>query len=113
MTLQKYKRPQKLPSTTVKVKVGCGTLYVTVSRDDGRIVEVFATIGKAGQCALAQNEALMRSITSGLKYGVPIDEYISQLKGIRCPAPYMLGTDQEALSCPDAIAKVLEAESTS
>jgi hypothetical protein len=45
----------------------------------------------------------------GLKYGIPIAEYIKEFEGIRCPAMGYEGNEQ-VLSCADAIAKVLKEE---
>src|SRR3990167_3142846 len=109
--MEKYKRPKLINSKTIKIITGCGTLYVTIGRDNGNIVEVFANLGKAGSCAKAQNEALTRSISLGLKYGIPIEEYVKELIGIRCPTPTLIGNpDEEILSCSDAIVKVLKNE---
>lgn len=100
----KKSRPKNLLGSTVRVETGCGNLYITVNHEDGKgIFEVFATLGKAGGCATVQNEALTRSITLGLRFGIPVSEFVRQLKGIRCPSPNL-----ETLSCADAIAKALE-----
>lgn len=101
-------RPRVLPGRTIKVKTGCGSLYVTVSLNNEHPVEVFATLGKAGGCSNCQNEALTRAVTLGLKYGVPVEEVVKELRGIRCPNPNLWPEDERALSCADGIAKVLE-----
>ena len=58
---------------------------------------------------------MIRGIFVGLKYGVPVDEYIKEFEFIRCQSPAMdfnpvLGDSVEVLSCSDAIAKVLKRE---
>lgn len=102
----KETRPKVLESTTTRVKTGCGNLYVIISHNGKDPLEIFASLGKAGGCATCQNEALTRSITLGLKYGIPIGEFITELRNLRCPNPFP-GEDG-VLSCADGIAKVLE-----
>jgi len=103
-------RPRALPSCTHKVRVGCGNLYITVTSNEESIVEVFAMLGKSGGCSMCQNEALCRSISIGLRSGVPVDSYVKTLKGIGCPNPIHGENGHTALSCPDAVGKVLELE---
>lgn len=92
----------------MKVKTGCGNLYITVNVNGDRPIEVFARLGKAGGCSNVQNEALTRAISLGLKNDVPIKEIVDELKGLQCPNPSMFPKDERILSCPDGIAKVLE-----
>jgi len=107
--MQKRERPKSLPSITTRTETGCGHLYVRVSQDEeGKPFEVFATLGKAGNCATCQNEALTRAITLGLRYGIPVEEYVKELTGIRCPSPYLYPKEEATLSCADAIAQVLK-----
>ena len=101
-------RPEILNGKTVRMKTGCGNLYVTVNLNGGKPVEVFARLGKAGGCSNCQNEALARAVSLGLKYGVPVKGYVNELKGLQCPNPNMFPKEDRILSCPDAIAKVLE-----
>ena len=105
--MQKIKRPKVLQGISREVKVGCGSLYVTMGAMDGKIIEVIAILGKAGGCAIAQNEALGRAISLGLRYGVPLSEYIEQLKDIRCPSPHMFPREEMCLSCADGFAIAL------
>lgn len=106
---QKLKRPKVTEGTTTRIKTGCGYLYITIGRDGENIIEVLAVLGKAGGCARAQGEAITRSLSLGLKYGVPIEEYIKEFDNIRCPSP-VWEEGIEILSCADAIAKVLKKE---
>ncbi|MBI2011092.1 MAG: hypothetical protein HYS89_02620 [Candidatus Colwellbacteria bacterium] len=101
-------RPESLIGKTYKIKTGYGNLYITVNEDEnGKLFEVFATIGKSGGFFQEQSEAICRMISIALRSGVKAEELIDQLKGIRGPMPVMTekGT---VLSLPDAIARVME-----
>ncbi|HOJ92878.1 MAG TPA: vitamin B12-dependent ribonucleotide reductase [Dictyoglomaceae bacterium] len=101
-------RPVITKGATIKVKTGCGNLYVTINEDKFGICEVFSTLGKAGGCAASQTEAISRLISLALRSGVDINSVIKQLKGIRCPNPTRGEEGDFIFSCSDAIAKALE-----
>ena len=108
--ISQYVRPAILVGKTIKVRTGCGNLYITINRDEssGRIIEVFTRLGKCGDCQRAQNEAITRCVSIGLQAGVPISAFVKQLKGIRC-SEAVVG-EEHILSCADALAKELEKE---
>lgn len=103
----KLVRPKVTTGITVKVNSGCGNMYITINFNNGKIIEVFATVGKSGGCAYSQLEAITRVITLGFKYDIPINEFIDQLKEISCPST---AADEigKVSSCADAVAKTLE-----
>ena len=109
MNNQPRKRPNVTSGKTYKIVTGCGNLYVTVNRDNDGLCEVFAHLGKSGQCGAAQIEAICRSVSIGLRSGVSPDTYIDQLDGIRCPSS-AITNDVEILSCADGIAQALQLE---
>jgi ribonucleoside-diphosphate reductase alpha chain len=102
-------RPRVTDGRTFKFRMGCGTLFVTVNRDDQGLCEVFANLGKAGGCP-SQSEATCRAVSAALRSGVDPQILIEQLKGIRCLSAVggrKNGKDIDVLSCPDAIARAL------
>ena len=95
---------------TLKFRMSCGTLFVTVNRDDRGLCEVFANLGKAGGCS-AQSEATCRAASVALRAGVDPRQIVEQLRGIRCLSTAKArsnGHATDVLSCPDAIAKAIE-----
>ena len=104
--MKKYPRPKIAHGITEKIKIGCGTLYVTINADEEEITEVFTSTGKGGGCH-AQSEAISRLISLALRAGIPLEIGVDQLRGIRCEAA-LVRPDVENLSCPDAIGRALE-----
>lgn len=98
-------RPSVTRGFTEKVKIGCGSLYITTNYDENGICEVFTSTGKAGGCP-SQSEATARLVSVALRSGISIEEVYDQLKGIRCPST-IRQQGMECTSCPDAIAKVI------
>lgn len=98
-------RPEITRGFTEKVKIGCGTLYVTTNYDENGICEVFTSTGKAGGCP-SQSEATARLASIALRSGISIEEVYDQLKGIRCPST-IRQQGMNCTSCPDAIANVI------
>jgi ribonucleoside-diphosphate reductase alpha chain len=100
-------RPNVTQGTTLRMRTGDGTLYVTVNEDDNGLCEVFTAIGKAGGTVAAQTEAISRLISLALRSGIDPKSIINQLKGISGPNPTW-ENGQLILSTPDAIGRALE-----
>lgn len=78
-------RPELLSGFTLKARTACGPIYITINDDeDGKPFEVFVSMGKAGGCASAQEQALGRLLSWGLRSGAYLHEAAKQLRGIGC-----------------------------
>ncbi len=99
-------RPTMTWGATEKMKIGCGSLFITVNRDENGICEVFTSTGKGGGCP-SQSEATARLVSIALRAGISQDEILAQLKGIRCPTT-VRQSGLKCTSCPDAIARTIE-----
>lgn len=92
-------------------KCACGTLYITLNRDDyGNVVESFVQTSKGGICQ-ANIGAVNRMVSVALRSGTKVSEIVDQLKGINCPACVKLmskGTALDGISCADILGKTLE-----
>ncbi|MHB1653807.1 MAG: vitamin B12-dependent ribonucleotide reductase [Desulfitobacteriaceae bacterium] len=99
-------RPSITMGVTEKIKIGCGTLYVSVNADEKGICEVFTNTGRAGGCS-SQSEATARLISISLRSGLSVEAIIEQIRGIRCPA-CIRREGVTVTSCPDAISRVIK-----
>lgn len=100
-----------LTGSTFKKKTACGTLYITINKDEhGNIVEIFTNSSKNGTCKANLNgETRMASLA--LRAGVKVDEVIDQLKGIHCQSCAFAkakGNNIDGTSCPDIMAKCIK-----
>ena len=107
-------RPAMTQGATLKNRIGCGNLYVTVNSDENGICEVFTNTGRAGGCP-SQSEATSRLISLALRSNIDISEVVEQLRGIRCLSCISKrngkganGDAIKVLSCPDAIGRAIE-----
>lgn len=74
---------------------------------DGKLFEVFVTLGKAGGCAAAQVETIGRLVSLALRNGVEIQSILKHLVGTSCSAPAGFGPNR-VTSCADAVGKALQ-----
>jgi len=101
-------RPEVTIGKNYKFVTGCGGLFVNINEtEDGKPVELFATIGKSGNCQKCNMEALGRMVSLSFRNHVPVEKIIKQLLSIGCHKPFGMGP-KKILSCPDAIAKALK-----
>ncbi len=100
-------RPSSIHGTTRKISTGYGDLYVTINEDEEGLFEVFSQIGRSGGFTQSFTESLARLISLALRSGIPPEEIIAQLKGIRSPE-IEFAHGEKILSIPDAMAKALE-----
>ncbi len=100
-------RPQVTTGRTQRIPTAHGNMYVTINEDEYGICEVFAQTGKSGGDAAANNEAIARLISTALRAGVPPEDIIKQLRGIRSSTPVWFNGGM-VLSGPDGVAIALE-----
>ncbi len=100
-------RPDTIQGRTQKILTGYGPLYVTINEDDNGLFETFVQIGRGGGYTASFSEALGRLVSLCLRSGVPVDEIIDQLEGIRSPR-LAIDHGERVFSIPDAIAKAVK-----
>jgi len=112
--IDNFERPNRLHSETFTVETGNGKMYVTISDDKGRPLEIFLFLGKSGQILNSFSEALGRALSLALQNGVPVDALAKTLRGINTDsvAWHRFEDNDEKptqiLSIPDGIAKLLD-----
>ncbi len=107
VALRPRPRPDVITGRTQKILTGYGALYVTVNEDDKGLFEVFAQIGRGGGYTASFTEGLARLVSLCLRSGVPVDEIVDQLEGIRSPR-IAVDHGERIYSIPDAIAKAMK-----
>ncbi len=74
---EQEKLPTRRKGYTQKAKVGGHTIFLrTGEYDDGRLGEIFIDMHKEGAAFRAMMNNFAISISLGLQYGVPLDEYV-------------------------------------
>ncbi len=100
-------RPDVITGRTQKILTGYGALYVTINEDDKGLFEVFAQIGRGGGYTASFTEGIARLVSLCLRSGVPVDEIIDQLEGIRSPR-IAVDHGERVYSIPDAVARAMK-----
>ncbi len=100
-------RPDVITGRTQKILTGYGALYVTINEDDKGLFEVFAQIGRGGGYTASFTEGIARLVSLCLRSGVPVDEIIDQLEGIRSPR-IAIDHGERVYSIPDAVARAMK-----
>ena len=107
VALRPRARPDVITGRTQKILTGYGALYVTVNEDDKGLFEVFAQIGRGGGYTASFTEGIARLVSLCLRSGVPVDEIVDQLEGIRSPR-IAVDHGERIYSIPDAMAKAMK-----
>ena len=108
------KRKHVLNGKTYKFKTPVGTTYVTINSDDKNVpIEVMVNVGKAGSAVTAMAEAVGRTSSLFLRFGVlPNNDnarlLIEHLEGIGGGEQVAGFGVKKADSVPDAIARALK-----
>ena len=109
-------REEILDGKTIKVKVGCGTLFITLNLDkDKKPYEIFLNGSKLGGCEGNQS-AISRLISLCFQNNISTDTIIESLELIKCHsctrAKAKLDDKEDVknfpTSCGDAVAKFLK-----
>jgi ribonucleoside-diphosphate reductase alpha chain len=92
---EQEKLPTRRKGYTQKAKIGGHTIFLrTGEYDDGRLGEIFLDMNKEGSAlrALINNFAI--SVSLGLQYGVPLEEYVEAFTFTKFePAGMVIGND--------------------
>lgn len=106
-------RPTTLEALTPKIELAAehGSAFIVLAFLDNKPFEIFVYMGKGSNGEKSSPhekawlEALTRSISIGLQSGVPVKEYVEQLRNIECDNGFSNG--KRLKSPADAIASLL------
>jgi ribonucleoside-diphosphate reductase alpha chain len=92
---EREKLPDRRKGYTQKANVGGHKVYLrTGEYDDGRIGEIFIDMHKEGAAFRAMMNNFAISVSLGLQYGVPLEEYVEAFTFTRFePAGMVIGND--------------------
>lgn len=77
-----FQRQKVLTGRTTRVNTHAGTAYITLNEQDGKPVEVFMNVGKAGTDVMTMGEALGRLVSQALQANVPLSDIADSLSGV-------------------------------
>lgn len=75
----KYTRPKDLFGGTQKLRLGDQNIYITVNHDDLGTVEIFCSIGKAGNNKQGESAAICQLVSQALQDAPDRDKAVSKL----------------------------------
>ncbi len=92
---EQEKLPDRRKGYTQKAKVGGHTIFMrTGEYDDGRLGEIFIDMHKEGAAFRAMMNNFAISVSLGLQYGVPLEEYVESFTFTKFePAGMVIGND--------------------
>ena len=92
---EQEKLPTRRKGYTQKAKVGGHTIFLrTGEYDDGRLGEIFIDMHKEGAAFRAMMNNFAISVSLGLQYGVPLEEYVEAFTFTKFePAGMVMGND--------------------
>ena len=108
VTVKPVKTPAILSAVRIRQNTPFGHMHVTISVDpkSERELEVFAQLGKAGDVAASDLEAICRMVSLFLRSGGSIDLVIDQLEGIGSHMSIPT-KDGRVMSLGDAVGKTI------
>jgi len=102
------KTPTMLPAVRMRQTTPFGHMHIAVTVDPitGREMEIFAQLGKAGDVASSDLEAISRMVSLYLRIGGSLEDIIEQLEGIGSHMA-IPSKDGKVISLADALGKSL------
>lgn len=95
-------------SITIQNKVGCGTIYVSLSYNKDGLKRVAFNLGKQGTCPKVLCDVITGLINDMLKIGWQLDSIIRSLNNHHCAKPTRHKKGGITYSCADGIAQALK-----
>ena len=104
------RRKQILSGKTVRIKTGCGHLYVTLNEDNGVPSEIFLRLGKSGGCTAAFLEAITRICTLNLSTNRIVREIKEKIEKLITTKPENQEVEKIQLQLDDIMKNIKEIE---
>tara|TARA_Y100000034_G_scaffold118178_1_gene158580 strand:+ start:324 stop:2879 length:2556 start_codon:yes stop_codon:yes gene_type:complete len=102
--------PDMMPSIKIKQRTPFGQMHanMTVDPDSGRPYEIFAQVGKGGDIAHADLEAICRLASISLRSNTSPWDIVEQLEGIGSTVSSGISREGEVTSLGDSVSRVLK-----
>lgn len=96
----RYKLPSRRNGFTQKVTIGGQSLYMrTGEYPDGKLGEIFLTLGRDGTTMRHLLDSLAVALSIGLQHGVPLQEYVDAFSGTRSDPCGMVQGSENVRMC--------------